>query len=81
MKTRKALAAATLAALPLFAGAAQAGPPPAAEDAAEDRRITARAGGPRVLYSVGVGGETAVVVGITVGLSTVNPAIGIVTAL
>ncbi len=81
MKTRKALAVATLAALPLLAGAARAVPPPAAEDAAEDRRITAGAGGPRVLYSVGFGQETAIIVGVAVGVGSLNPTLGALTTL
>ena len=60
MKTRKVLAAATLAALPLFAGAMHPGSHPAAADAARGPNVTERSSGPRVLYWAGVEGQTAV---------------------
>ena len=57
MKTRKVLAAAALAALPLFSGAMHAGPP---RDAADARapQVTERSSGPRALYWAGVDGAT-----------------------
>ncbi len=58
-RTRRLLAAATLAALPLFAGAGQPGPHRTADDADRTRHFTERPGGPRALYWAGVDAETA----------------------
>ncbi len=62
MKTRKVLAAAALAALPLFNGAMHAGPQRSAADAARAPHVTERSSGPRALYWAGVDGETAAMV-------------------
>ena len=60
MKTRKVLAAAALAALPLFTGTMHAGPDRAAADAPRHANAAERSGGPRALYWAGVDGGTAV---------------------
>ena len=62
MKTRKVLAAAALAALPLFNGAMHAGPQRDAADAARAPHAAERSSGPRALYWAGVDGEDAVMV-------------------
>ena len=62
MKTRKVLAAAALAALPLFNGAMHAGPHREAADAGRAPHVTERSSGPRALYWAGVEGEDAVMV-------------------
>ena len=64
MKTRKVLAAATLAALPLVAGVMHSGPDRAAADAARHPNATERSSGPRVLYWAGVDGETAALISV-----------------
>ena len=58
MKTRKVLAAATLAALPLVAGAMHPGPDRAAAEAARHPNVTERSSGPRALYWAGIDGGT-----------------------
>ena len=60
MKTRKVLAAATLAALPLFVGAVQPRPHPGA-DAARERHVTERPSGPRWAYFTGNGLDPAMI--------------------
>ena len=67
MKTRRLLAAATLAALPLYAGAAQ--PPPLSEksDTAHPRSVVERPNGSRALYWAGVDAETASLIGVFAG--------------
>ena len=67
MKTRKVLAAATLAALPLVAGTMHPGPDRAAAEAARDPNVTASPSGPRALYWAGVDGETAALIGAFAG--------------
>ena len=54
MNTRKTLAAATLAALPLVAGAMGSAPPRPAADTDHARPVAERTSGPRVLYWAGV---------------------------
>ncbi len=51
MTTRKILASATLAALPLVVGAMQAGPPRGAADAARTRHAIERPSGPQWTYA------------------------------
>ena len=67
MKTRKALAAATLAALPLYAAATL--PPPLSEtsDTARPGSVVEQPNGPRALYWAGVDGETAALIGVFAG--------------
>ena len=67
MKTRKALAAATLAALPLYAGATQPPPIPETSDTARQRSVVEQSNGPRALYWAGVDGETASLIGVFAG--------------
>ena len=54
MNTRKTLAAATLAALPLVAGAMGSAPPRPAADTDQARPVAERTSGPRALYWAGV---------------------------
>lgn len=67
MTTRRALATATLAALPLYAPATQ--PPSLAEtsDTAPPRSVVGQPNGPRALYWAGVDGETAGLIGVFAG--------------
>ena len=60
MRTRRFLAAATLAALPLVVGALQSGPHLSEADAAGATYAAGRASGPRALWWAGVGGEAAI---------------------
>ena len=79
MRTRKALAAATLAALPLYAAATL--PPPVSEksDTADPRSAVEQSNGPRVFYWAGVDAETAALIGVYAGTgnSGVNWFIGL----
>ncbi len=60
MTTRKVLAAATLTALPLFAGALQPGPTRATTgDAARTRSVTERPSAPQWAYVTGEGWDGA----------------------
>ena len=67
MKTRRLLAAATLAALPLYAGATQSPRLSEASDTAHPRSVVEQPNGPRALYWAGVDGETAALIGALAG--------------
>ena len=60
MRTRRLLAAAMLAALPLLVGALQSDPRPSEADAAGATYAAERPSGPRVLWWAGVDGKTAI---------------------
>ena len=60
MRTRRFLAAAVVAALPLFVGALDAPPPrPSSDDTHPAHRVTERPSGPRWLQAFGVDSGTA----------------------
>ena len=67
MKARRLLAAATLAALPLYAGAARSPLLSEASDTARPRSVVEQRNGPRALYWAGVDGETAALIGVFAG--------------
>ena len=80
MTTRKVLAAATLAALPLFTGAAPTGSHRAEAEAARNRHVVERPSGPQWAYSVGADVKTAIKVGILTGLTTMNSGFALASA-
>ena len=77
MRTRRLLAAAVLAALPLFVGAQHAAPTRLSADPAPALHVTERPSGPRWLYAAGWDWGDAWVMGNILSYYSFGPALAI----